>query len=240
MIRRPAIILAVVAVLWLATPVEAVITCPLSVSAGSLNGNDVTTSAIDTSGSTLLVMQIASGAAISAPSDNMSNSWTPLTEQTSGVDVRGRLYYVDSPTVGAGHTFSHTGSAPAIAVLACTGTTLYDGNENASTSSTGTVQPGSVTPSQNNAVLITGYAGDGSSVSLDGGFTEVQDIAVSGPNWAVGLAYKIQTSAGAENPTWTPVDPQGFGTTAGMAAFRSDIGGAPSVAGRVLLMGVGR
>src|SRR5437899_2522027 len=71
------------------------------------NGNGFTTTAIDTSGATLLVVAVPSlfGATTSL-SDSKSNSWTALTVQNAGGAVQQCWYAYDTSKVGASHTFT--------------------------------------------------------------------------------------------------------------------------------------
>src|SRR5204863_2222713 len=67
-------------------------------------------------------------------------------------------------------------------------------------------QPGSVTPSQDNEVLVTGYGGDtnATTATIDSGFTVSDTFAyVGGSNMGGSAAYLIETTAGAKNPTWS-------------------------------------
>lgn len=182
------------------------------VSSAGAAGTDssVTTSAIDTTGATLLVVGIAkdSGGTISL-SDSKGNSWTALTATTQG-STRCILYYAANPTVGGSHTFSNTGAFnySSICVAAFSGvatTTPFDQENGAGASST-TLATGSVTPTEDNELVIThlAFSGSGLPTSIDGGFTETNDVEFGGGNnYGSTMAYLIQTTAAAANPTWT-------------------------------------
>ena len=66
---------------------------------------------------------------------------------------------------------------------------------------------GSVTPSEDNELVVSGVSiADGSSgtYAVDSGLTITDQILASAGNFeGGGLAYIIQTSAGAVNPTWS-------------------------------------
>ncbi len=174
-----------------------------SVSAGSADANDVTTGSIDTTGATLLVASVASSAAVTF-SDSKSNTWTALT-----ITGRGRLYYVLNPTVGAGHTFTATSAAlaPSIAAAAYSGAksnNVLDQTSFADQVASSTVQPGSVTPTYGNELLVVFGGGDDSVASIDGGFTIRQNVAFSGGlHYSCILADLIQVASAAANPTVT-------------------------------------
>lgn len=169
-----------------------------------------TTSAWDTTGITDIIV----GAAylVSAPppalTDNKSNSFTALTA-SSGTNVETRQWYIANPTVGSGHTFTFTGNGSFVAfgVLGFSGGTnatpfdVQNGNTGAGTSPSA----GSVTPSQNNELVIALVGADGSTInSIDGGFTITQTINYgAGANFGVAMARLIQGTAAPANPTWT-------------------------------------
>jgi hypothetical protein len=173
--------------------------------AGSPNGT--TTGAIDTSGANLIVLApayYAPGAGL-AISDSKANTWTALTER----GARMRFYYCLNPTVGAGHTFtvSGTGVYGSMTAAAFSGAAAspFDLENGAASVSGTTLQPGSITPSEGNELVISagGDAMDGTPTP-DGGFTVVARAAFSGGVcFGSHLAYLVQTSAVAANPTWT-------------------------------------
>ena len=106
---------------------------------------------------------------------------------------------------------------PSLAVKAFSGVqaTPFDQENGATLTSAGTShQPGSVTPSEANELVVTGigFASEAteSNVTIDSSFlpgTMVIDVdwsqVTDGDHFGSALAYKIQSSASAENPTWT-------------------------------------
>lgn len=179
-------------------------------SGSGLNG--FTTGAIDTTGATLLVRCAAyDGPATVTASDSKSNTWTGLTVRTSGGGAfhKLRIWYVANPTVGTGHTFTFGGTSSAMAgcVSAWSGakvTSPFDQQNGAGVSST-SAAPGSITPSEDNELIIAGCSFEGSrTLSIDGGFTITNQVNFSGgSNYGVGMAYLIQTSLAAANPSWS-------------------------------------
>lgn len=183
--------------------------------AGSTNQLTVTTASIDTTGSTLLVAALATyqGGPSGTLSDAKSNTWTPLTEYFVTGDARVQLFYAVNPTVGAGHTATYTtasASYPALALGGFSGVALvspFDGQNGAADAGTGTTSvTGSLTPTQNGDMVVSGLsmnaAGVVTGVSL--GFAVAgQQTSVSAQCYGVGLAYLAQGTAGALNPTWT-------------------------------------
>jgi hypothetical protein len=171
--------------------------------------NSPVTSAIDTSGANLIVVVVSqfSGAAIGTLSDSKSNTWTPLTAQTS-TNAYTQTFYAASPTVGAGHTFTFTGSGifGAIAVQAWSNANAVPFNvQNGAVVTSTSLATGSVTPGQNNSLLVAALSSADTGVyAIDSGFTISDQIAdVGGVNLGIGMASLVQGSAAAVNATWS-------------------------------------
>lgn len=199
---------------------------------GATATNNVTTSAVNTTGANLIVISVASykpGGTVTI-SDSKSNTYTALTQRNAPNDARVQLYYCASPTVGSGHTFTgtSTGAYPVLGVITASGAAAspFD-QESGSGADTGTTsQPGSLTPSQNNCLLVTGIElhVNATPFSVDSGFSADMLNFSSGNYVAAGVATKIQTTAGAENPTWTWTT-SGANATA-MAVFKASASSA--------------
>lgn len=199
-------------------------------SAASSDGTTVTTGAIDTTGATLLVVGAGAGTSIGSIADSKSNSWTAGAAVTNTLITQ--IWHVINPTsVGSGHTFTvntQASSFPAICVLALSGadTAASRDQQNTGTAAAGTtVQPGSVTPTADNEIVITAahVTVTGETVSIDGGFNISDQVTAGGPNYGVALAYLIQTSLAAANPTWTFSTTETF-PAAGIDTFKAAAG----------------
>lgn len=212
---------------------------------GGANGN--TTAAVDTTGANLIVLVVtdfAAGPGVTL-SDSKGNTWTGLTAQTnSSNNGRVRIYYCFAPTVGSGHTFtvSGTGTFSAVGGAFFSGavTSPFDQQNGAQNSNTGstTLQPGSITPTEDNELVIvaTNFNENG-SVSIDGGFTEATELAPAGAtNFGTMLAYLPQTTATAVNPTLTYTYVTGFYSAAAIASFKDTP--AAAAVDMLLLLGV--
>lgn len=206
------------------------------VSAGSASA-DVTTGAVDTTGANLIVVHFSfydgSGAS-AALSDSKGNSYNSRTLHHSSGGAASRLFDVLTPTVGSGHTFTltQTGSAfGTIHVLAFSGaTTGYDVESGANTNSASTLNAGSLSPSENDMLLVTGlsfFDNSGGAVSIDSSFNVQDTVAYSAGNHLGGaIAYLIQTSAGTVNPQWNVAN-----TTTDLAASIAAYKDTPSGGG---------
>lgn len=179
--------------------------------------NSATTASIDTTGANLLVVSACWYPGVTADAvitDSKGNTWTALTRRgTVGVSLTAnRLFYCYGGTVGTGHTFTTTatGGYHSIQVIALSGMAAspldqQNGGQDGGTWTTR--QPGSITPSQDNTVVIaalTFEANSGGTISINDSFTIADTVAYgTGTNDGGSLAYKILTVASSQNPTWT-------------------------------------
>lgn len=213
--------------------------------AASLDGANVTTSSINTTGANFIAAFVAYDGGVSpTPTDSKSNTWTSLTAQT-GQFGKGQWFYVANPTVGSGHTASvNVGSSfPAICFISFSGVTItspFDqqnsGNSLASTSAA----TGSITPTATNELILAGLTTEAaiSSLTIDGtGFTITDSVAgVAGTNYGAYIAYKVQTSIVAENRTWSWT---GLNTSAALIASFKETGGGATPTHFLSSLGVG-
>ena len=185
--------------------------------AGLAGGGSITTSAIDTTGSTLLVVAIADWS-LGDPttlSDSKVNIWTQKTLYSLSGDHRIQLYYAAHPIIGGSHTFTATAgtptnAAPSLAVGAFSGidpSTPFEaesGNTNLSTTS---IFPGSITPSLSYELIVSAVSIEdvvGGTLAVNSGFTITDAIDFSsGNHFGVAMAYLFQGTAAAINPTWS-------------------------------------
>jgi hypothetical protein len=172
-----------------------------------------TTSAINTTGASLLVVAVDCIFGGSTVSDSKGNTWVGLTGHTGLALPTCRFYYVKNPTVGTGHTFTATGGNMSFAVLAysSTDTSANADGDTGGDANAATIQPGSITPGQDDSVVIAALGSLGTGHSIDSGFTIVEDIESA--QGGIAIAYLIQTAAAAVNPQWT----QGSGASGGLS-----------------------
>lgn len=195
-----------------------------------------TTGAIDTTGASFLCVSISGtdyGGTGPAITDSKSNTYSPRTAPVFSGLYFTQIWYVANPTVGTGHTFTFTtagvGLIMAAAFLGVAVTSPYD-VENGTTGSAQTLQPGSITPGENDEVLITCSMGDasGNVPTVGSGYTIIESNAlVGGVNPQGGMAYLIQTSAAASNPTWDGVSSNIY--SAAIASFKTQTESVPHI-----------
>ena len=177
----------------------------------STDSNGFTTASLDTTGGNFVAIVLAESGT-STISDNKSNTYTQLTKQTNVGGVS--IWYVTAATCGTGHTFTVTGTStfPSICVAVFSGgktTGVFDVQNGATAAAATNIQCGSVTPSEDNELIIAGYSCNddrNSTIAIDSPFTLLDHIGsdVFGSNMSA-LGYSIQTTATARNPnfTWT-------------------------------------
>jgi hypothetical protein len=188
-----------------------------------------TTPPIDTTTAALLVLNVSwlkDFGDVSSVSDSKANSWSPLTQRVSSGLHAQRFWYTASPTVGAGHTFTVSGTGnfyAALVALAFRDSLPFDVETGATGSATPPLATGSLTPSGGGALIVSGFAGNTNLVTLAASGLTVVAIE-AWPNTVTGaVGYVVQSSVATVNPSWTwsGSDPTGRGTVASVAAFRS-------------------
>jgi hypothetical protein len=209
------------------------------VSARSTDGSSVTTGSIDTTSATGIVIAVADFVSNAHTlSDSEGNTYDgSLTAYDDTGLGQIKLYFHKNPTTDAAHTFTVSSPGgncfPAIVVVAFSGTdtaTFYDGTQNGlgSASTSTTRQPGSITPSEDDCVVVSALvmAEPITATISGGGFSAVddQEIFTGGQSLGVALAFAIQTTATATNPTWA-WDGTLKTTCAAIAAFRAAASG---------------
>ena len=187
-----------------------------------------TTATFDSTGADLIVVSVGWYNGSFTVSDNKTgNTYTALTSETGATDVNVQLYYCVPVDVGTGHTVtvSGTDTYSALNAQAFSGAsaTPFDlesagGFANSATS----VQPGSATPSENDCLLVTGvgFNNSYSSLSVDSSFVNIEETTYAA-SWhsGISMAHKIQTTAGAENPTWSWTTSRNSGAV--LASFKA-------------------
>lgn len=171
--------------------------------------SSVTSGSIDTTGANLLVMNIAvDGGATPTIADSKGNTWNALTSST--LTVKNLMYYSIPTSVGSGHTFSNTGASNycSLEVETFSGVhaTPVDQQNGATGTGSATLATGSVTPSEDGELVIAGlgFNASGTTITINGGFTKTHEVNFGGGNnYGSAMAYLIQTTATAANPTWT-------------------------------------
>ena len=168
-----------------------------------------TSSAIDTTGANLLIAVVSGfNAEIdeSVFSDNKSNTFFVISDTTG--NASSKVFGCFNPTVGIGHTVSYSKSSsyPQVGLYSFSGVDapnfVFSQNDSASRSS---VTVGSVEATKNNSLFFLSVtSGPYTLSSVTGGFTTLTNVGGVGAAY-MGLhtAYKIQSAAGAENPTVT-------------------------------------
>lgn len=194
--------------------------------AGSVGSGSVTTGGINASGATILVgavIGLNSPPSLGVTTSN-SNAISYLTLQSHASGLALRLFFTASGSYTNGMTVSVANSAwsfLSVAVLALSGvaSTPLDQQNGTTTGTDGTsLQPGSITPGEDNEIIVAAVTTSSTETafSINGGFTIADQFDLSGGNhFSLGLAYLIQTTAAAANPTWSWTGTQSACTSQG-------------------------
>lgn len=181
-----------------------------STSAGSSDGDAVTTGSLDTTGATGLFLTASwdpTTTADAAVTDSKGNTWVGLTAKTNGIR-KTRIFYSPSPSVGSGHTFTVTATdgLPTVGVAAFSAVELSPFDvENGNTGTGTTLTTGSVTPTVPYSVVIAALSANDSSgtpAAIDSDFT-AETVGQSADHVAGGLAWKILSASATEDPEWS-------------------------------------
>jgi hypothetical protein len=174
-----------------------------------------TTSAINTTGATILIAVVMRyNQAIGFTfADSKSNTWIELTPQGRTALGKVSIFYAVNPNVGTGHTFTGTASSNffgSVSVQAWSGAITvspFDVQNGANGAAVTTpYSPGSVLPSQNNSLIVCGYVSGTvqTTFSIDSGFTiSDQTPGSTGFYFSSAAAYLVQNTAASVNPAWT-------------------------------------
>lgn len=189
--------------------------------ASASSTSTATTSGADTSGANLLIAVVAMYSVTTASatlSDSKSNTWTHVGNYNSSFANIG-IFYAKNPTVGTSHTASCNPNGtgyPTIFFSWWSGanTTAPKDQHNGAASASGTtLQTGSITPTEDNELIITGIGdNDTGDKTISAGYTR-QDVQTNNSFSTGAWAYATQTTATATNPTWTEANTVNRGVT---------------------------
>ncbi len=182
-----------------------------------LGASSVTTSLnpINSTGATLIVFHVSRNTEGCTIGDNKGNTFTLVQSVTSGTMVS-EIYYCIPPAANTGtnHFFTYQacvppGAMPSIEVSIWSATNTsspIDQQNSAALIAALSGQPGSITPTANNELVITAVNAGTSTAApiISAGYTVSSSINfTTGRHFASGLAYSLQTLATTTNPTWT-------------------------------------
>lgn len=226
--------------LWI--PTAAAMLNPTRLSAATLIsqafGYTATTSPIDTTNATLIVIHSArSAAAPQTPTDSAGNAWTPLSVVIGGT-LYNQFFYKVSPTTSATHTFT-PGASSVICVAAFSGAGAHDsGGTNTdygegSTTATEAMAP--LTPTATGDLIVTGFStffNDAAASVADNDGASDPTIIVSDnrSGYTQKLAWKTYASTSALTISWTGTISNN--NTILQAAFLASGGGGGAVPAR--------
>ena len=204
---------------------------------GTLGTAPAAGSTINTTGANLIVAMTSwyHASPEGTLTDSKSNTWTQLTNSSGGSNSNARIYYCYNPTVGSGHSFSYNGANtyPALCIQAWSGAVAspFD-QQNGALATASTIQAGSITPTANNELIVAGIAaGTGfTAPTINSGLT-VSDTGLGGGSaFGNSMAYLVQSTAAAINPTWTVGSSTDLNAV--IASFKGSAAAPPASAGQ--------
>lgn len=177
----------------------------ISVLATSFGVEAATAPAIDSTGANLLLAPMAlAAAAYTSTSDSKSNPYTNTTRYGGTSPYHTYQTYcaeADIVAVGGSHTATNALGYQRIGLLAVAGAAAlpFDQESGGDAASSTSIQPGSITPSEDGCLLVsTVTCVGGGVITPPAGWT----VVGNNTNYAA-IAYLIQGTAAAVNPTWS-------------------------------------
>ncbi len=176
---------------------------------GNFGTSGGTTASIDTTGMNLIVVAVGGyHGATPTLSDSAGNSYSTAPPADVGYDPMLRVFYKYAPTTSATHTFTLTGTnlygKISVATFSGAATSPLDQELSNYSASATSLATGSITPTQDNELvlaLISNNQPFGSTPTVSG-YTVGPWVTADGNANGAGIAYLIQTTATATNPTW--------------------------------------
>jgi hypothetical protein len=136
-------------------------------------------------------------------STSIPSGWSHGSNSTSSTQENVAIWWAYSASVSNAETVTVTnGQYPAFFAACYSGTASSPLDQQ----SVGPSQPGSVTPPQNNELIVTGSGNENTSSAptVNDGFSISDAIPESSGHYVGGgMADLVQTAAAAINPTWT-------------------------------------
>ena len=185
---------------------------------------------LNTTGAGLIVVFVGdyNGYMPSSITDSAGNTYSAAT--LYGSNTSARIFYKYSPVTGSSVSFissanfSDTRGFYNVMVFAggAGGSIDLENGTGDNGAGVDTTQPGSITPTTNNQLIIAGlfsYSGGGDPTAS--GVTKTHGVAHSGNIGMGGAGYAIQSTATAINPTWTSLGIAGTTRTVIQASFKS-------------------
>jgi hypothetical protein len=197
-------------------------------------GTALVTPPVNSLGSTFCVAEItANFPSTPVMGDSYANVWTS-TAATANISANQitQLYYSSNPVTGPNHMFT-AGLTGGVSIFGSMAVACFAGvlttytpfdvwNSTVATINTLNQNTNSITPTSNNDLIITalGYNNASLPVSINAGFLVTDSVEFNASNFGSGLAYFVQPTAAAINPTWTKSGSAGQMSTS-IASFKA-------------------
>ena len=176
---------------------------------GGLGASPPQTLTLDTTGADLVVVGFVHdpGSGTVTVSDSKGNTWIPLTPRSNTVVTQ--LWYArpsNSSFVGASHIIAFGAAATFYAsgyVAAFSGANASPFETETGLATGGsTLQPGNINPGHDNELIVSAVSVFGTAPTVSGMAMLDASSFTGSQFYGGGMAYVIQTTAAAINPTW--------------------------------------
>lgn len=182
-------------------------------STSATNAGPTTTSAINCTGASLIVIAIDQYYGTATPTDSQSNAYSLAMSEVDSSGGNGAmylsLYYKFGPSVNTNMTFTETYGTTypgmAVACFSGGGSSVDQTNGAYTNAAVSSLQAGSITPGINGELVISACGWSYSAeypVSVNGLLVIASQVA-EGTGYGVALGYFSQPTSGAINPTWS-------------------------------------
>lgn len=179
-------------------------------SAGAGGGTFTSEDANTTGANFIAVAKVWYGGTEPTLSDSKSNTFTSTTARVAdGGNFSIRWYYVYEGTVGAGHSFTLTGTGHYGAIIvfpfSSVAASPLDQENGYAENAWTTMASGEITPGQASTISFTGIVYDTGSGTITSPATWASGSIhnpVTGSNVGIAATYKVLSDASPVNPTW--------------------------------------
>lgn len=165
-----------------------------------------TTAAVNTTGANFCIGSVASTNTTPTFSDSKSNTWTGGTLwEDSALDTTNKLFWVFSPTVGAGHTFTAGGTAQTMEIYCFSGISNALQSQSGVNATTAVMNPQSASRTPTGQVLLVAGIASTNQIGIygiDSGFQIAESVATNASHVGGALAYYV-ANAGTWAPSWS-------------------------------------
>jgi len=137
-------------------------------------------------------------------SDSQSNTWHRVAVQNNSGQTQSELWISFTPTVSSTQTFTASGGASSLSAMAFNGVASGPDQQNGAVGGSSPLSAGSVTPTNAGELVLSCFSGYApTSPAIAGPLVGLDLFSWISTAEGLGSGYQIQTTATAENPSWS-------------------------------------